>query len=89
MKGLYTVAIVFFFGMSNIVTAQTQYWKWAKSNGGSVYDFAQSISPDTNGNVYVTGGYASNVTFGSYTLTNEGVFVVKYDSTGNVIWAKS
>jgi len=66
---------------------------WAKSFGSLSQDYAQSITCDAIGNIYVAGGFASSsITFGSTTLTNKGqtdIYVVKYDTNGNVIWAKS
>ncbi|MFZ5554924.1 MAG: SBBP repeat-containing protein [Bacteroidota bacterium] len=66
---------------------------WAKSTGGIALDKALSVTTDTLGNVYVTGVFGSNsIVFGSDTLTNSGTFnsfLTKYDSSGNVIWAKS
>lgn len=68
---------------------------WAKRAGGNNQDEATSVSSDAIGNVYVTGYFLSaSITFGSTTLTNAGgsnyydIFIVKYDSNGNVIWAK-
>jgi hypothetical protein len=68
---------------------------WAKSAGGTDYDYAQSVSTDGNGNVYVTGSFgSSSIMFGSTGLTNpnvgwDNIFIAKYDSTGTVLWAKS
>ena len=66
---------------------------WAKSAGGASVDAAQNIATDANGNVYITGlFYSGSITFGTTTLTNAGsntdIFIVKYDASGNVIWAK-
>ncbi|MDB5283528.1 MAG: hypothetical protein JWO06_2603, partial [Bacteroidota bacterium] len=67
--------------------------KWAKKAGGSGTDFSQGISTDGYGNAYVTGSFgSSSITFGSYTLANSGgndVFVAKFDTAGNVMWAKA
>ncbi|MEK7802520.1 MAG: hypothetical protein AAB276_08710, partial [Pseudomonadota bacterium] len=58
------------------------------------YDEAASVIADTLGNIYLAGRFASNtITFGSTTLTNtnngyQDIFLVKYDTSGNVIWAK-
>lgn len=65
---------------------------WARSSGGNTgHDGGRSICVDSNGNSFVTGSFSSpTITFGSYILTNVGdqdVFIVKYDSSGNVIWA--
>jgi hypothetical protein len=66
---------------------------WANSAGGAEFDFATSVAADISGNTYAAGVFgSSSITFGSYTLTNEGsrdVFLVKYDAGGNVLWAKS
>lgn len=63
---------------------------WATS-AGSVggYDDAYSVATDASGNVLVAGICGSPITFGSYTLTTGFEFVTKYDSSGNVLWARS
>ena len=67
---------------------------WAKSEGGTYYDYGKSVSTDANGNVLVTGNFSSStISFGSHQLTNTSmfgwdVFVVKYDASGNALWAK-
>lgn len=70
---------------------------WAKSAGGIGNDGARSVIADANGNVFVTGFFdSSTITFGSNTLNNtnssgenRNLFLTKYDSNGNVLWAQS
>ncbi len=68
---------------------------WAKNaNGVSTYGpIAYAVSTDAAGNVFVTGiSNSPYITFGTYTLTNSGnydLFLAKYDSNGNFLWAKS
>jgi hypothetical protein len=65
---------------------------WAKSAGGSsvFHNNAYGVAVDGNGNVFVTGTFAdSTIVFDADTLRNAGMFIVKYDSSGNVLWAKN
>ncbi len=68
---------------------------WAKSAGGTNYDYGQSCSVDASGNIIATGYFSSPIlSFGTTTLTNASagvadIFIVKYDPSGNVLWAKS
>ncbi len=61
--------------------------------GGVGDDRSFGIAADASGNIYMTGYFLSpTITFGSTTLTSSGsydLFVVKYNSSGNVVWAKN
>jgi hypothetical protein len=63
----------------------TPDWSWANKVSGT----NTNIVIDTIGNSYLIGNYSSNVTFGSTTLSGSGSYVVKYDSLGIVIWART
>ncbi len=82
--------------LSSASFTQVPNWAWAKSAGGSNIDVARCIAVDATGNVFVTGWfYSRNISFGSISLTNvsflddKDIFLVKYDASGNVVWAKS
>ena len=69
---------------------------WAKSFGGSSYDYGNAIAVDASANIYTTGSFASTVDFdpgaGTANLTAVGsgdVFISKLNSSGNFVWAKS
>lgn len=72
--------------------------KWSKSFGGLDDDIANSIATDKEGNVYTTGVCAGVVDFDPgpavYNIPAGGVssdydiFISKFDSIGNFIWAK-
>ncbi len=51
-----------------------------------------TITADNSGNILITGDFLDTVTFGSNTLKNNikfpSAFLVKYSSSGNVLWAK-
>jgi len=65
---------------------------WTKSGGGTNDENGNAIATDAAGNIFVTGFFQSaSVVFDTYTLTNTGandIFIVKYNGSGNVIWAK-
>jgi len=90
---LLSILIISFGVICNTINAQTPEWLWAKSAGGDSYENAYGIANDAYGNTIVIGDYSSSsLTFGSTTLTNTGggnTFIVKYDVSGNVLWAKS
>ncbi len=69
---------------------------WAKSIGGTSYDYANSLSIDASGNVYTIGYFQGTVDFdpgeGTFNLTSPGgniSFVLKLDASGNFLWAKA
>ncbi len=74
--------------------AQTPDWLWARSGVGQSYDQCSAVATDPSGNVIATGYFSSDeITFGSITLPNNtpgfsDLFIVKYDPSGNVIWAR-
>ena len=91
-----TITILAMTLLSINTFAQAPNWQWAKSAGGSYYDYGVGIVEDGAGNSYVTGNFGSpSITFGSTTLTNadntgntSDMYIVKYDAGGNVVWAK-
>lgn len=88
MKQLYATIILVLTCASYTATSQIPYWQWAKAPGGTgQWEYADGITKDANGYIYITGAYGNDIIFGNTTLTGEGVYTVKYDSSGNVIWA--
>ena len=65
---------------------------WVRCVGGSDSGEAAAVATDTSGHIYVTGYFASStVTFGGQTLQTSGggdIFVVAYDSNGQVRWTQ-
>jgi len=69
---------------------------WAKRAGGGNFEQAHGITVDAAGNSYLTGRFTDTATFGPgetnetnlISAGNEDIFVAKYDSDGQLIWAK-
>lgn len=66
---------------------------WCKFDGGYPSIYAPDISTDPVGNAVVTGHFNGTMAqFGSVVLNNnsgfEDLFLVKYNTQGNVLWAK-
>src|SRR5690606_12304515 len=68
---------------------------WAKGFGGKGYDGNFGVSTDRKGNVYATGSFYEDVDFdpgpNTYVLSTTGtdIYVVKWDTDGDFVWAKS
>lgn len=69
---------------------------WGRSFGyANNNSNGHSIDVDTNGNTYVAGDFYSSLNIGSFNLINVGtsgwgdIYVIKYDSQGNVLEANS
>ena len=63
---------------------------WAKKSEGDGNDQAYNIVADPEGKLYVAGSFSKSITFGTKTLIagKEGdIFLAKYDSNGNLLWA--
>jgi hypothetical protein len=98
MKNISILFIFLLFALA--VTAQNRYWQWAKTvpqpdNAHTASD-VRSVTTDAQGNVIATGYfYSDSMTFGTYVIHNAGtpgstenIYTVKYDASGNVLWAR-
>ncbi len=91
---IFTFALIIFINIS--LSAQIPNWSWAKGASG-MGAYGYSTISDEIGNVYVTGQFYTTINFGDTTListgfpadTNTEIFIVKYNSSGNIIWARS
>jgi len=70
---------------------------WVTLGGGDLLDQANDVVTDASGNSYVAGAIQTNslhptAQFDNFTLTGHGDYdwlLVKYDVSGNVVWAKN
>ncbi|MBT7492899.1 MAG: T9SS type A sorting domain-containing protein [Bacteroidetes bacterium] len=84
-NGSYDIYLVKLDSLGNFV--------YVNQIGGISSDHAREVKIGSNGEVLITGYYYGTVDFdpgsGIYNLYLGGGFVAKYDSLGNIIWAKS
>ena len=73
-------------------------FQWADGAGSFSNDLVNASATDADGNVYVAGNFVNEFTFDNTVNTLEtasgfgstvGAFVVKFDSTGTVLWQRS
>lgn len=69
---------------------------WAKGIGGSGICNGNSIAVDVNKNTFITGFFTDTIdadpnsgVFNLYSNGDKDVFILKLDSSGNFVWAKS
>lgn len=89
MKNFF-ILLAFVFLIHNQTMAQPVGWYWAKSVVASNDSYSNGITTDVFGNVYVTGtNIGTTISFGTTTMSNTagGIYIVKYDGSGNILWA--
>lgn len=82
---------------STKIEAANLSWGWAKPIGGTGLDRISAMTTDASGNVYIAGEFygPTLVLNPTVSLTNTGnsltgnMYVAKYDSAGNLLWAKN
>ncbi len=71
--------------------------KWAINEGGPGDEEDAYVAVDKQNNIFVCGSHADSAIFGNetvqpdtlYTIGDIDIFVVKYDSSGHYLWARS
>lgn len=64
---------------------------WVRTAGGTIGDYAHAVTCDGAGNVYLTGEFETTTFFGSVSMKSSGnndVFLAKYNTNGDLQWAK-
>jgi len=63
--------------------------RWGVSTGSAEHDYSNDVTADNHGDAYITGIFEDAIIFGTTTLTDSDLYIAKYDSSGNSLWAKS
>ena len=93
MKKLFLVLLG--FSLHSVIYGQTFDWSLAYSFGSTNYDGAEDVIADSAGNIYISGTFYDTVDFdpgpGVSNLisnaTNGGIFLIKLNAAGNLLWA--
>ncbi|HMW11194.1 MAG TPA: T9SS type A sorting domain-containing protein [Bacteroidia bacterium] len=67
---------------------QNLNYQWVQQSHASNNARAIGCSSDANGNVYISGSFSGNATFGTFNITSittEDMFIARYDNNGNCI----
>jgi hypothetical protein len=75
-------------GLSLLLISKSPVWEWVKPVYNNIDWF---MDLDSDGNIYVTGGFDSTAVFGDITLNTYGkndIFLAKMSKDGNWLWAK-
>jgi hypothetical protein len=91
------IILIICLWLFQLVNAQSPDCEWVQNHGwiGGIGGFGK-ITTDVEGNIFMSNDFAcSSINFGGITLVNSSwnsnstICLVKYDSTGNVLWAKT
>jgi hypothetical protein len=92
LKTVYIFLVVF---MAVLAKGYGQTFQWAKSVGGTDWDYGTAVAVDASGNVYHAGNFKGTIDFDPgaavFSMSSgniQGVFISKFDASGNFIWTK-
>jgi len=89
--------LLLYFFLCACSSCYGQNWLWGtQGESKTIHDIGEgfSITIDKLNNIYLTGYFVDTITFGHDTITNNlyprnDAFLVKYDSTGKLIWVRN
>lgn len=91
MKNL-AISIFLFFSSTLVLPSQKIDCLWGRSVYSTHDNYAENIHTDSQGNVYISGGYSGLTAFGILTLKSngyDGLYNAKYSPEGNILWVNA
>src|SRR5688572_7292111 len=90
MKKRYTLSFLLFLSMYSFSQQATPSIQWSKCFGGTFADRGSSITQSTDGHFVIAGITLSNNGDAAGNTSDSGsVWVIKIDSSGNLLWQKN
>jgi hypothetical protein len=84
--------IVLFLSQAILLCSQSPAWIWANHAGTAGSDSPEDLAVDNEGNTYIVGTFAGEITFGTHTIqslySGTDIYVAKADPDGQWLWAK-
>lgn len=72
-----------------LLSAQTPYWNWTRTGGGTGDDVARTVAIDPNGRAYVAGYFKGQAQFGGRTVVSRSandMFLACFEADGSLTW---
>ncbi|MEI8204543.1 MAG: SBBP repeat-containing protein [Bacteroidota bacterium] len=85
------VLTLMLLSISTSYAQSSKSWEWAVNIVGTNSNNSYSLFTDKEGNSYVAGGFVDTLKVGNVQLISRGasdIYILKYNSKGNLIWAK-
>lgn len=87
MKSKFTLFLFILFTLAN--TIHSQNVEWVEHGKAPKNERGDAIVRDNDGNIYITGDFQDSIRFDTEVLYDSyGTYCAKYDTSGNIIWAK-
>ncbi len=87
---LLSITIIALLTAASSAIGQLGNVEWARSIGSQSYDFAEDVATDSDGNVFVVGGFSHELDFGGIQLrpivNGPDIFIAKYTAAGELLW---
>lgn len=94
MKIFYSqkITFIFYIFLFSVSCKNSEYQnQWAKTGGGENYDGGRALVLDSDGNIYVIGRFQGSASFDEKKIIgqgDDGIFLLKYNTSGKLLWAK-
>ena len=86
------VLIIYLSSYQSLLSQNDHSVKWFTNSSGANWDYISETVMDSSGNYYAAGNYSGTIQLSNFKRGIEGqndIFLIKYNSEGEVIWLKT